>query len=141
MQLRRGELFGKRRACKVYFAEQLARLHDAFALCEHPGDKLKLRNVAPVAARRGIDGVSDEVEPRHAQAALVHGVVVKRIALGYVRHADNGKMLLELQSASKLKRKAARHHADLVAVGKFIVKRASEIKSVRLIGRCRTHFI
>ena len=128
VELRGGKGGGKRHAGEIRLPEQHARLGNEGALREHPRDEFKLRDVALAAARRGVCGVADKVQPRHAETFFVHRVVVERIAVGHMRLA-----------AAKGEREAPGRHDDLVTVGKLIVKRPAKIESVGFICRGCAH--
>ena len=129
MELRGGKLRGKRRAGEVRLREQHVSLRNGSTLREHPRDKLKLRDVSRIAARRGVYGVADEVQPCHAETLFVHGVVVERVAAGYVRHAEQGVVLAESCAAAKGERETPGRYGDLVAVGKFVIERPAKIEA------------
>ena len=139
VELRGGKGGGKRRAGEIRLPEQHARRGNGGALREHPREEFKLRDVALAAARRGVCGVADKVQPRHAETFFVHRIVVERIAVGYMRHAEQGKVLRKRLAAAKGEREAPGRHDDLVAVGKLVVKRPPKIESVGFIRRGCAH--
>ena len=121
MQLRRGELGGKRRSDEVQACNRLARLRKIPARAEQPQNELKLRNIRLAVLNLCVRRVSDEVEPRNAEPRLIHRIVKKRVIVRHVRHADDGVVLRELRQVPQRNREIPRHDADLFAVGKFIV--------------------
>ena len=139
VELRGGKLRGKRRAGEICFRKQGARFRNGSALREHPWDEFKLRDVALVAARRGVYGVADKVQPRHTEALFVHRVIVERTAVGHMRHAEQGVVFRQRRAAAEGEREAPGHHDDLVAVGKLIVKRPAEVESVGFVCGSCTH--
>ena len=139
VQPRRRKRRGKRRAGEIRPGKQRPRRREIGALRQHPRDKFKLRNVVCIAARRGVFGALGKVQTCHAQSLFVHRVVVERVAVRDVRHAEERIMRFERRAAAKSEREAPGRHDDLVAVGKLIVKCPAKIESVGFICRGCAH--
>ena len=139
VELRGGKGGGKRRAGEIRLPEQHARRGNGGALREHPRDEFKLRNVALAAARRGVSGVADKVQPGDAQALLVDGVVIQRVILGHIGHTDHGVMGAQLPRPAENKRVVARGDRHLVPVRKFIIQIAAKVQIFGPVGCSSTH--
>ena len=83
--------------------------------------------------------VADEIQPGDAQSLFVHCVVIQRIVIRDMRHADEGKMPLHYAHVAKFKPEISRRDGDRFAVGKLVVERAAEIKIFCFISCCCTH--
>ena len=72
------------------------------------------------------------------QTLLVDRVVIERIVVLDMRHADHGIMPVE-RAAVQADRVVARRDGHVLAVGKFVVQIAAEIKIAVAVCRCGTH--
>ena len=102
-------------------------------ICIEKGDKLKFDIKYQC---RLID--SDEYFVCDAQSLFVDRVIIKRVVILNMRHADHGMMPVE-RAAVQADRIVARHDRHVLAVGKFVVKVAAEIKIAVAVSRCGTH--
>ena len=139
VQLRAGQPVVEGRGGELNSRKPLARLAHGRALTENPRDEFKLRHIFPALDDLTIGRVADEIQPGHTQARFVDRVVIQRIAVGHVSHADHRIALLRRGSMAKGQRVISRRDDDFVAIGKLIVQRSSEIKILRLISRSRAH--
>ena len=139
MQLRGGQSGAERRSGQVEPGKLCPGLLNRRAPAQQPRDELKLRDIRPVRLWLRVYGVSDEIQPRHAQTGFVDGVVIEGIIPGNIGHADHGIPCAEIPHAAQGKRIAARRDRDFIPIGEFIVKIASEIEICCLISCCGTH--
>ena len=86
-----------------------------------------------------IDRVAHKVQPSHAQPGFVDGIVVQRIALCHVGHAQNGVVAVQLSGLTKAEGVIARCDHELFPVGKLIVQIAAKVKIFGLVGGSGTH--
>ena len=138
VQLRARQRGRKRRVVHDHARERIARLGDRGARAEQPRDERVLRHRGHALRDGRIDRVAHKVQPRDAQALLVDRVVVERIVVLDMRHADHGIMPVE-RAAVQADRVAARRDGHVLAVGKFVVQIAAEIKIAVAVSRCGTH--
>ena len=115
------------------------RLADRGAAAEDPWDQLKLRHVFLSLLYLGILRIADEVQPGHTESGFVDGVVVQRIPIRDVRHADHGVMRVQPPHVAEREGIAARRDGHALAVGAFVVQRPAEIKVLCLKSCCSTH--
>ena len=136
VQLRGGKLRAKGRADQLEPRQPVAGLRHAGALPQKIGDQLKLRHVFAAWNYIGIGGVAHKIQPRHAQTLFIHRIVIQRIILRHMRHADYGIGMIQPSGMAKRKGIAARGDRHLVAIGKLIIQRSAKVKVAGLIG-CR----
>ena len=139
VQLRGGIALAERRTDQVECIQPHPRLADRGAPAEDPWDQLKLRYVFLSLPYLGILRIADEVQPGHTEPGFIDGVVVQRIPVRDVRHADHGVMRIQPPHVAERKRIAARRDRHTLAVGAFIVQRPAEIKVLCLKSCCSTH--
>ena len=139
VQLRRRHSLTERRIRQIDPLKQRLRLLRRRAASEQPRDQFKLRHVDTPRLRAAVDGVSDEIQPRDAQALFVHRIIIERIAALHMRHADHGVMPLQRGSVPHGQRRIPRKDRHALAVGALIVEISPEIKILCPIGRSRTH--
>ncbi len=65
----------KAEAADVDPSEKLLGFSYVGALAENPRDKLKLGNIVSVFSCIGINSVTNEIEPSHAETFFVDGVI------------------------------------------------------------------
>ncbi len=118
VELRGGKSGGKRRAGEDSSSEQHARLGNGGALREHP--RMNSNCATSPSSPRGAAyaALPTKFSPAMQRPFFVHRVVVERIAVGHMRHAEQGKVLRKCLAAAKGEREAPGRHDDLVAVGK-----------------------
>ena len=138
VQLRTRQLGSKGRAVDDHARERTARLGNVGARAEQPWDERVLRDRGHTPRHRRIHRVADEVQPRDAQPFFVDRVIIKRVVILNMRHADHGMMPVE-RAAVQADGIVARHDRHVLAVGKFVVKVAAEIKIAVAVSRCGTH--
>lgn len=80
MQLRGGQSGAERRSGQVEPGKLCPGLLNRRAPAQQPRDELKLRDIRPVRLWLRVYGVSDEIQPRHAQTGFVDGVVIQWVA-------------------------------------------------------------
>ena len=139
VELRGREVGAERRADQVQLCQRRPCLRETGAAAQQPRDEFKLRHVALARTRRCIRRVADEVQPGHAEALLVHRVVVERIAVRDAGRADDGIVLRTESFMPELERIGARRHDDLLAVAALIVERPAHRKIAGQIGCRCTH--
>ena len=110
------ELFAERSSGEIHAGDKLPSLGKFRALGKYPGDKFELRDVPHAFTRLGVLRVAHEVQPRHAETLLVHGVVVERVAARSVSHSDDRVVIGERSSMPEFKREFPRSYRDLLAV-------------------------
>lgn len=125
MQLGKRHPCGERDIRDVQPLKHRARLTDIGAAAEQPRYQLELRDVILAICRRMILRVADEVQPRNAESLFVHRVIVERVAVLHMGHADNGVAGSELLPTAQVKRIPARRDGDALSVGKFAEEQAS----------------
>ena len=130
---------GKRDIRDVQPLKHRARLRNTGAAAEQPRYQLKLRDIILAVYRRMILRVADEVQSRDAETLFVHRVIVERVAVLHMGHADDRIAVFELLPAAQVKGIPARRDGNALSVGKFIVKVSSEIKVLRQICRSCAH--
>ena len=69
--------------------------------------------------------VADEVQSRDAETLFVHRVIVERVAVLHMSHADDRIAVFELLPAAQVKGIPARRDGDALSVGKFAGEQAS----------------
>lgn len=92
---------------------------DVVTLTKNPGEKFELRDVGLIVGGSMINGVTDEVEPGHAQALFVDGVIKQRSfrrgasrdegrrGFGDVSDADDGVVRSERVGIAEMQREIA----------------------------------
>ena len=138
VQLRARQLGRKRCVVHDHARERIACLGDRGARAEQPRDECVLRHRGHALCDGRIDRVAHKVQPRDAQALLVDRVIIERVVVLDMRHADHGIMPVE-RAAVQADRVIARRDGHVLAVGKFVVQIAAEIKIAVAVCRCGTH--
>ena len=138
VQLRARQLGRKRCVVHDHARERIACLGDRGARAEQPRDERVLRHRGHALRDGRVDRVAHKVQPRDAQALLVDRVIIERVVVLDMRHADHGIMPVE-RAAVQADRVVARRDGHVLAVGKFVVQIAAEIKIAAAVCRCGTH--
>ncbi len=86
-----------------------------------------------------IDGVADEVESGHTEAFFVDGVVEEGKIIRDKGDANYGEMSGEAGVIAKIEGEVAGNDNGFFAVGKIVVKVASEIMVFSMISGCCAH--
>ena len=107
---------------------------------QQPRDQLILCDVWLVLTGGGIGGIPYKIQPRDPQSLFIDGIKVERIALGGMRHADDGKMLPQLPTVAEGKREVTGHNGDFAGVGKVKIQRAAHVKVFCTVGDGCAHF-
>ena len=68
-----------------------------------------------------VGGISDEIQPRHAESFFVERVIIKRIIPRHMCHADDGIVGRNRACVAEGKWIVARRDGYLVPVRKFII--------------------
>ena len=139
VQLRGGIALAEGCADQIERVQPRPRLADRGAAAEDPWDQLKLRHVFLSLLYLGILRIADEVQPGHTESGFVDGIVVQRIPVRDVRHADHGVMRVQPLHVAEREGIAARRDRHALAVGAFVVQRPAEIKVLCLKSCCSTH--
>ena len=141
MQLRGGQSGAERRSGQIEFRKFRPRLRDGRTAPQQPWDEFKLRNVRPVRLWLRVYGVSDEIQPRHAQAGFVDGVVIKRIPIRHMGHADYGVVRMHRACMVEVERVISRRDCHLFAVAAFVIQRPAKIQLSGLVCDRGTHLM
>lgn len=138
VQLRARQLGRKRCVVHNHARERIACLGDRGARAEQPRDERVLRHRGHALRDGRVDRVAHKVQPRYAQPFFVDRVIIKRIVILNMCHADHGMVPVE-RAAVQADGIVARHDRHVLAVGKFVVQIAAEIKIAVAVCRCGTH--
>ena len=128
MQLGEGQGRVKRLIEQIHSFEQRTRLSKRCALSKQPGNQLKLRDIVMILRGGLIDRVADEIQPRDAQTLFVDGVVIERIVVLNIRHADDSVVCAHFTHLSERKRVIARRDGHFISIGKLIIQIAPKVK-------------
>ena len=139
MQLRGGQSGAERRSGQVEPGKLCPGLLNRRAPPQQPRDELKLRDIRPVRLWLRVYGVSDEIQPRDAQALFVHRIIIERIAALHMRHADYGVVRMHRSCVVEVERVISRRDCHLFAVAAFVIQRPAKIKLLCLICDRSTH--
>ena len=139
VKLRQRKLGAERLVEQIDAAKQLTRLTERGALAEQPRDQLELGHVVALRLSGEIHCVADEVEPCNAQPLFIDRVVIERIIALHIGHADDGVTGAQGRVPAHGECVAARGDGHLVAIGKFIIQIAAEIKFAGKQGYGCTH--
>ena len=139
MQLRGGQSGAERRSGQVEPGKLCPGLLNRRAPAQQPRDELKLRDIRPVRLWLRVYGVSDEIQPRHAQAGFVDGVVIKRIPIRHMGHADYGVVRMQRACMVEVERVISRRDCHLFAVAAFVIQRPAKIQLSGLVCDRGTH--
>ena len=139
MQLRGGQSGAERRSGQVEPGKLCPGLLNRRAPAQQPWDEFKLRNVRPVRLWLRVHGVADKIQSRHAQALFVDSVVIKRIPIRHMGHADHGIVRMHRACVTEIERVIPRRNRHLFAVATFVIQRPAKIKLLCLICDRSTH--
>ena len=89
---------------------------------ENPGNEFKLCDIGFSIRRGGISGISDKVQSCHAKALLIDRVVVERILIRNVSHAENGIVLLKRREMAEGKGEIPWCDDKLFTIGKLVIE-------------------
>ena len=89
---------------------------------ENPWNEFKLRDIGFSIRGGGISGISDKVQSCHAKALFVNRVVVKRILIRNMRHAENGIVLLKRRKMAEGKGEISWRDDKLFTIGKLVIE-------------------
>lgn len=79
MEFGGGKVGAEGKTAQVEILESSAGFGDVSATAKNPGNKLELRNVVFAVEMIMVNGVANKVEPGHAEAFFVDGVVEERV--------------------------------------------------------------
>ena len=119
--------------------QRLPRFRRRGAAAQQPWNQLKLRHVVPALHGRVIHGAAHKIQPGDCQSLLVHRVVIQRIPILHVGHADDGVMLRPCFSVPKGQGIPSRRDGHAFSVIAFIIQIAAEIKILRPVSGGSTH--
>ena len=125
--------------------KQYPRFFYRGTLAQKPERQLKLCHVILLNSffflknRFSVHRISHKVQPGHAKPLFIDGIIIKRIIICHMGHADHGVMLLHFSLKPKRKRIIPRSNGHLLPVWKFIIQIPSEVKVFCLINCCCTH--
>ena len=108
-------------------------------LSQDPGNKFKLGHIILSVRLFPIVGISNEIKASHSQAFFIYGLIIERIIVSHMGHADHG--IVGFHGPLKTEAEGIVPWSDghLVAKGKFIIQGPAKIKIFCLIGCCCTH--
>ena len=89
---------------------------------ENPWNEFKLRDIGLSIRGGGISSISDKVQSGHAKALLIDRVVVERILIRNVSHAENGIVLLKRREMAEGKGEIPWCDDKLFAIGKLVIE-------------------
>ena len=94
MQRGRRERIAEGKIHEIQPRKTRLRLGDRRALPQKPRDQLEGGDVLRNRLLRAIDGIARKIQPRHRQALLIDRIIIQRVALRHICHADHGVMPL-----------------------------------------------
>ena len=141
MQLRGGQSGAERRSGQVEPGKLCPGLLNRRAPAQQPWDEFKLRNVRPVRLWLRVHGVADKIQSRHAQALFVDSVVIKRIPIRHMGHADHGIVRMHRACVTEIERVISRRDCHLFAVAAFVIQRPAKIQLSGLVCDRGTHLM
>ena len=109
--------------------QQVPGLRRRGAAAQQPGDQLELGHVGLSRRAGAVYSAADEVQPRHAQALLVHRVIVQGVAVLYGGHADHGVVPRQVRQMPHGQGKEPGCDDHLLAEAALIVQIAPEIEA------------
>ena len=134
-----GELGAELELGGVDPAQQLPGLVRRGALAQHPGGQLEGGHVVLPADRGLVDGAVGKVQRGHGQPGLVHRVVIQRVVLLHVGHADHGVMAGQGAGGPEGEGQAARGDGHRFVIGPLQIQRAAEIVAAGAVGDGGAH--
>ena len=139
VELGQGKALTERRIDQIDLFQKTEGLFYRSALSQDPGNKFKLGHIILSVRLFPIVGISNEIKPRHSQALFIYSLIIERIIVGHMGHADHG--IVGFHGPLKTEAEGIVPWSDghLVAKGKFIIQGPAKIKIFCLIGCCCTH--
>ena len=123
------------------FCKQRTHLFHSCALSQQPQRQFKLRNIFFCSIGYGfsVHSVSHKVQTGHAEPFFIYRIVIKRIVIRNMCHADHGIMMLHLTKETEMERIIPGCDCNLLPVRKFVIQIPSKIKVFCFIDCCCTH--
>ena len=141
MQLCGGQSGAERRSGQVELGKLCPGLLNRRAPAQQPWNEFKLCDIRPVRLWLRVYGVSDEIQPRHAQAGFVDGVVIQWVATRHMGHADYGVVRMHRACVAEVERVISRRDCHLFAVAAFVIQRPAKIQLPGLVCDRGTHLM
>ena len=116
VKLGRRQRIAVRSTHQIHAGNKISGLSQSPTLAQQPGNEFVLSNVSASVFYIAVDGVSHKVQPCYAEPHLVDRIIVKRIIVCDMSHADNGIVRGYTAAVAKLKRIIPGHNRYLFPI-------------------------